>query len=108
MTIEQLDKIAQIIGNLGQGAKEAFMLYLGYNLAIEILGYAVGIAGIVAAYKAIVLIAEKVSFNFEAINALKELRGILRCGAPGMLVPSEIELILKKVRKLLEKEDQDN
>ncbi len=106
MNTEELAKVAEIIGGLGDNAESGLFAYLGFSLVSNLIGSSVCIIAIVALYKAVTYIVRNVrnvNNAYGSERALKKLRVILKVGAPGELTGMEIEQILVKSRKLMEK-----
>jgi hypothetical protein len=60
--MEELTKIIELISSLGESAGEAFWVYIGYRLAVSVLGYIVLLITIFVVYK----------LSCRIVNAAKE------------------------------------
>ena len=101
MNTEELTKVAEIIGNLGDNAVDGLTAYLGISLADSFLGYTVGVIGIVLTYKAILKIISIVRDTQADTQCLQEVRTLLKVGCGGYVTDNERSGIIFKLSTLI-------
>lgn len=97
MNLKELEKVSDIINNLGEQSLEGLLYYLGFDMFTTIIGYVIVLILVICVYK----ISNKLIQNLvQPISILKEIREILEIGRPGELTNSETEEIVDKIKML--------
>jgi hypothetical protein len=102
MNLQELEKVTEIINNLGDKTLEGLTIFIGANFIIDLISYGVGVLFLVLSFKLINPVLSTIFINQKAILALRALRDMLKVGCPGALVDSEIDEIVKAVKKLIQ------
>lgn len=102
----EFQAIISMLETAGEGAKDAFILYLVFRVAMLVIGF-VGFAVIMKlVIKSIQAIATSVSTKSHIIRIIRDKMGI---GNPGRLIEEEVDEVWRKLHKLfaiIEKDDQ--
>lgn len=105
MNTEELSKVAEIIGSLGQNASDGLLAYLGFSFATNLLGYLVGLFALWCGYKILSALMGHLQLLSHSILAFKEMRTLLKIGSPGSLMTREINDICAKIKEMANKTD---
>jgi len=100
--MQELEKVGEIINGLGDKAGDGLATYLGFNFAIDVVGYAVGAAALLIGYKLISPISKGAAEVITADIALKRIRTLVGVGSPGPITKDEIREIEIKIKGFLE------
>jgi hypothetical protein len=104
MNIAELEKVAEIIGTMTQGAGEAFVQWVWLEIFENIWQASVAIVIICLLLKAITPLIH----NGYAYTKMGEIRDLLGIGSPGHLTVSEQEKVIEAIRKLNTVYNQQN
>lgn len=101
MNTEELNKVAEIIGNLGQDATHGLTMYLGVDFATSVLGYGMGAIVCFTIYKIAVRIITAISGCQLASKYMADLRDALKIGSSGWLSDGEARQTFEKLKELI-------
>lgn len=100
MSIEEIEKVAELIKGLGDSAAGGFEAWIWLQVFETVWPPLISFAVIAAVYKLIAPMAQGAVTEGKATRAMMDLRRDLDIGLPGLLVQSEIDEILFRVREL--------
>lgn len=102
MDIEELNKVAEIINSLGESASDGFLYWLGADVLIEIIGYAVLICVVVIASRLVKDVFSTVDYDDKNYKFVQFLRDEMGVGSSGPIIDSERDGMIEFVRKAKE------
>lgn len=65
MNIDKFEKVMEVVKSLGDNAVDGLTVYFGFTFAVNLIGYAVGMAAIICLYKVCNNLIGALSFGSE-------------------------------------------